>query len=689
MFQHGQMTNSSSTSRAAELLVLLEEVARHPGDVSGDRITRLVALIRPHGREGVVAAESRLRALLRLLASRSDLAAALSAYLNALLTSRMHRTLYSESGVLANQGFFTGLASRLFGRLLPPAIDPDFLRDLFSQAFDDTGDGEWLAAIPEEDWQALLELLDVDGEGFAPARQQLRHELFEAMRMASHRLAALGMEPALLRYLPALARHESPFLAQSDEVGALIARHAATDAPDAHDGHLEVLLGQCDRYVDAIRRRSREAGVGVNLVFVLARIEQIAERLRLLRTLALPDAADDAATLRRRATAFFVQLVQQENRRHSLRDLFAGTTQLLARRVTEQASKSGEHYVTGTRGEFFAMFRAAAGAGLIIGAMAMIKILTAKLHLPPVWEAVAYSLNYGLGFVIVHLLHLTIATKQPAMTAATLAASLDGKQSRDARLGVLVDLAAQVSRTQWISIAGNVSIGFLTALAIAMTTGQFLDWHPVSQAKGEHLLHELHPWQSLALVHAAIAGVFLFLSGLISGYYDNQSLYHRVPERLRRVKWLRRWLGESRLGRLADYVEHNLGALAGNFLFGCMLGCTPIVGKMLGMPLDIRHVAFASANLAYGLESLDFRVPWQDIAICALGVMLVGLTNLMVSFSLAMKVALRSRGIRHEDTSGLSVKLAERFLTRPRDFFWPPKSAPDNDGAPPSAPPNG
>ena len=146
----------------------------------------------------------------------------------------------------------------------------------------------------------------------------------------------------------------------------VFARHAVAGAPGAYDGHLEVLLDQCDRYVDAIRRRSREAGVGVNLVFVPARIEQIAERLRLLRTLALPDPADDAATLRRRATAFFVQLVQQENRRHSLRDLFAGTTQLLARRVTEQASKSGEHYVSGTRGEFFGMFRAAAGAGSAI-----------------------------------------------------------------------------------------------------------------------------------------------------------------------------------------------------------------------------------------------------------------------------------------------------------------------------------
>jgi site-specific recombinase len=679
---------SPRISQSAELQTLLARIADRPDDASGDVLAGIIALIRPHGREGVEAAESRFRILLRLLGANPELASALALHLKAVLTKRMHRTLYSESGVLATQGFFSGLSTRLLERMLPPAVDDDFLRDLFSEVFDVAGDGFWMAAIPREDWGTLLDLLDIEGEAFAPARRQCWLELFEAMRMASHRLAALGMEPALLRYMPALARHESPFLAQSDEIREFIARQTRAEEPQPHDGHLEVLLEQCSDYVDTIRRKSREAGVGVNLVFLLARIEQIVARLRLLRTLVLPDEPDDRAGVRQRAIDFFLLLVRQENRRHSLRDLFAGTTQLLARRVTEQASKSGEHYVTGSRSEFVQMFRAAAGAGFIIGAMALIKVLTSKVHMPAIWEALAHSLNYGLGFVIIHLLHLTIATKQPAMTAATLAAALDGKQNRDARLNVLVDLATQVSRTQWISIAGNVVIGFLTSLAIAMTAAEFMDWRPVDTVKGAHLLHDLSPWQSLALLHAAIAGVFLFLSGLISGYYDNQSLYLRVPERLERVKWLRRMLGEYRLSRLADYVEHNLGALMGNFLFGCMLGCTPIIGALLGLPLDIRHVAFSSANLAYGLQALDFNVPWSVIAFSVAGVILIGMTNLLVSFSLAMKVALSSRGIKPEDTRGLSVKLAKRFLIRPRDFFWPPKDPPPEAAAQETAVPD-
>lgn len=275
--------------------------------------------------------------------------------------------------------------------------------------------------------------------------------------------------------------------------------------------------------------------------------------------------------------------------------------------------------------------------------------------------------------MLVHILHLTIATKQPAMTAATLASAIDEEKDADARLDRLAELAAQVSRTQWVSIAGNVVIGFLTALFIVMVGSEFLGWHPVTASKGAHLLADLHPWRSLALVHAAIAGVYLFLSGLISGYYDNQALYNRVPERLRRVKWLRTLLGPARLDRVASYVEHNLGALVGNFLFGCMLGSTGIIGVFFGLPIDIRHVSFASANLAYAIQAQGFDVGWRAIAVGTLGVILIGVVNLVVSFVLALKVALRSRGITAAETDGLTARVLQRLRRTPLEFFVPPK----------------
>jgi site-specific recombinase len=672
------MSRNPGASVADPIAELLEELRSGSVANGGEWLARLVATVRPARREGNDAAVLRLCALLELLEQRPEHAAAFASHLNLLLSTRMHRVLYADPGVLSSHGFWTGLVRRVLGRLLPPAVDADYLRDLVDEVFDHPRDHEWMEAVPREDWDRLLCAIGLDGAAFEPARRRCRHEVLEALRLASVRLAALGTESALLQYLPALARHESPFLGQAAEMRDFLLGQLGERTAD--DGsHWEVLLQQCDAYVAAVRRRSREAGVSVELVYLLARIELTIARIRLLRDLLVPvgrTTPELVATPRARVVDFFLRLVRQENRRNSVRDLFRGTTELMARRVTEQASRSGEHYITASRGEFVAMYRAAAGAGFIIAALALLKMQITVLHLPLLWEGVAYSLNYGLGFVLIHLLHLTIATKQPAMTATTLAAALDGRDSREARLEALADLAAEVSRTQWVSIAGNVTITILTAFAISLTAVQFLGWQAAGAEKAAHLLHDLHPWQSLALLHAAIAGVFLFLSGLISGYYDNQALYHRIPQRLRRVKWLRRVIGERRLAALADYVEHNLGALAGNFLFGCMLGFTPVIGVLLGLPLDIRHVAFASANFAYGLVGLQFAVPPATVVVSLAGVLLIGLVNLLVSFSLALRVALRSRGINREQTEGMWRRVLRRFLDRPRDFFLPPAEVP-------------
>lgn len=674
----------------ADLTELLQTLLAGPCPTSGDRLAALVGLLRPPRGAGHEVAESRLRQLIRLLRLRPDLAVALGRYLARLVETRSQRLLFAESGVLDSAGFASGLWRRLLGRMLPPPVDERFLRDLIAQVFERPRDHEWLDAIPAEDWRTLLQVLDVDGPSFDGVRRRGREELLEATRLVSVRLAALGSDPALLRYLPELALHDSPFLAQADEVrGWLAARTGGAPAGQPGDRHLEVLLDQCEEYCERVQRRSREAGVAVDLVFVLARIRQSIRRLHVLRAVLDAPGAPDSRADHDEVIRLCLAIIRQENRRHSIRDLFRGTVELLARRVTEQASHSGEHYVSRTHDEFVAMYRAAAGAGFIIGTMALVKILLVKLDLPLLWEAAALSLNYGLGFVLIHVLGLTIATKQPAMTAATLAAALDGTQGREARLEALTRLAAEVNRSQWVSIAGNVTVGFLTALAISMIAGAFLGWQPVDPGKASHLLHDLHPWKSLALLHAAIAGVYLFLSGLISGYYDNQALYHRIPERLRRVRWLRFLLGEARLARVADYVGDNTGALMGNFLFGCMLGSTPVIGELLGLPLDIRHVAFASANLAYGLQGQGFDVGAWTVAASALGVLLIGLTNLLVSFSLAMRVALRSRGILPEQTRGLTARVLRRFVASPREFIWVPRQAGPADGEGPDRGPRG
>src|SRR5690606_41096394 len=109
-------------------------------------------------------------------------------------------------------------------------------------------------------------------------------------------------------------------------------------------------------------------------------------------------------------------------------------------------------------------------------------------------------------------------------------------------------------------------------------------------------LHDLNPFTSLAIPHAAIAGVCLFLSGLLAGYFDNMAVYRKVGPRLKAHVRLSQLMGQERLYRFADYIERNLGALAGKFMFGIMLGSMGTIGFVLGLPLVMRRSALAGAS---------------------------------------------------------------------------------------------
>jgi site-specific recombinase len=594
-------------------------------------------------------------------------------YVSGQLAQRRHRFLYAGSGILDNSGFFTALRRRLSDRLLPPALDHRFLGDMLEEVFCQPDDSIWLAHIAPDLWDELADVIGFGAQAPHAGRQRVTLEMIDALRIVACRLAALGLEPDLVRYHAPLAQYESPFQALQREIDAQAERMlgALDDVAAVDLAHAQVLLAQCADALERIRRQSRESGAAVKLSWHLTRGAQMIDRAALLMRLLAPQAADER---RAQALAFFLTLVRNECRRNSVRDLVGSLFGLLALQVTEHASKTGEHYVTRDRAEFWQMFRAAAGAGVIVAFMALIKVFIGNLHLAPIWEAVGFSLNYGLGFVLIHLLGFTIATKQPAMTAATLAAALEpGNGPSRGPLLAMVELIVQVVRSQLIAIMGNVIVAFAVSLAVAYAWGAVFGMPAVTTDKAAHLLHDLHPWRSLAIVHAAIAGCCLFLAGLISGYYDNKAIYNRVPQRLLRVSVLKRCLGERRLARLADYIEHNLGALAGNFLFGCMLGSMGTLGFLLGLPLDIRHVTFAAANLAYGTQAAAVWPGWHTVLVLTAGVLLIGATNLAVSFTLALRIALKSRGVRFAERRHLLRLLLERLRARPRDFMWPPE----------------
>lgn len=667
------------------MLFILEQITATPDNTASDHLAALVGTLRPQKNSPEGYAADKVRALTQLLCEHPEHAAGLRRYLITLLSTRRQTSLYTDVGILSNDGFFTELYRRMMYRLLPPALDERNLADTIENVLPNNDDYLWVTNVPPENWHTLFLVLktaahDAEVEGLS-TRKTLT-ELLQAVQILSYRISAIGIEPDLIRIYSDIKAFESPFLMQNVELHRYLDSfmHHMDDntAPLEDAKQVLVLLEQCEEVVTRIRKSILRLGTSVSLTYRLVRIQQNINRMRMLLTMiehhAVPE-TDDAVTASQemQTLKFGLQLVKEQNRKFKVRELLKNNINLLARTVTENASRTGEHYIAENRSEYSAMYRSAAGAGLIIGFMAMIKIATSYLHAAPLIEAFLFSMNYSLGFVLIHILHFTVATKQPAMTASRIAAGLHVNDGKRIDQDSLVDMIVKVLRTQFVAVLGNLTLAFPTAYWLATAYFQLTGHHYVSPDKAAHMLNDINPFSTLALFYAGIAGVCLFLAGLISGYYDNKALYTRISKRIVRATWITRITGVRRAQRLGDYLEVGLGGIMGNFYFGILLGTMGTIGFMLGLPLDIRHITFAAANFAIALVGLDGNVSGHVITVSILGVLGIGIMNLLVSFSLALFVALRSRRIQTVPRGKILKGLWLRFLKTPADFFRPPK----------------
>lgn len=604
-----------------------------------------------------------------VLAAEPSYARRLARVLVVVAGARVFQAVHTDAGIGYADGAFTRIRRAWAQRLLPP-VEPEagaWLRHVFADT-----DADWLAEVAEGQWLELAARLEAAGAE-ADATREASARIDTAIRTLAARLAGEGTDAELQRNAPELAESESPFLALAGTATRYLQHHQAwldglvearEDSSALHD-----LIGQCRQVLIGVHERSLRTGTSIRLTHLQRRLERMLTRLAWL-----VDVIDDTPATRALATAGLVHDYADAARRHgSSRAVLADAADVLAVRIVDNASHHGEHYAAETRAEWRAMFKAAAMGGWVIALMALCKVGITGLHLAPLNHALLVSLNYGLGFVLIHLIGGAVATKQPSMTAALLARSLGSERGR--HYGELSRLIECICRTQLIAIAGNVLVAMPVSLAVWLAWSAAFGASPVPLEKARLMAHELSPVASLALPHAALAGVCLFLAGLISGFFDNQAAYRQLGERLRAHPSLRQRISPPRLDRVASYLDANWGSLWGNLLFGFLLGGVGTLGVLFGLPLDIRHVAFGSANYVYSGMTLAAEMPLWQWFLNALGVLLIASVNLGVSFALALWLALRARGLGLRRATGtLGRAVAARWRAGRRGFFLPPRN---------------
>ncbi|MGE0525708.1 MAG: hypothetical protein AB7G93_16995 [Bdellovibrionales bacterium] len=579
------------------------------------------------------------------------------------LSSRDFTTALTETGLTLEAGVFTEVYKRLEYKLLPKSVDNADILGFLMRLFDSQSDASWLETVDRDLFGRFLGLLLPDREALI---EELAPQIFMSLEILSLRLAGLGYDPLVTHRLRPRREYRHAFMDVSRHVHSLMDGKGESALPDLREA-----LNRCSEAVKWIRSRRNVDGASLDLTYRLMKIQQVVHRMQLLIDLIQCMLSGWKG---QPAQQLFFEIVLAAIRRFDLSRFLGENLELLAFQITEHTGRAGEHYITRSRAEWQSMLKSAAMGGVIVAGLAMCKILLSKLGMPPVPEALVYGSLYAGGFLMIYSIGATLATKQPAMTASTLASSLDVAKTSSDAMDNLSEVIIRTIRSQLGALLGNYTMAFPVAALVSWAL--YRAGIPLmSPEKAASMLKSLHPFQSLSFFYAAIAGVGLFLSGLLAGAADNWFIFNNVGLRLKQSLFLRRLVGPQNLDRAILTIDQNLGFWTGNASLGFYLGTAGAIGTITGLPIDTRHITFSSASFGAGLASLNFQASTGVVLMIVAGVFVMGLINLAVSFSLSLLVVVKSRQIRFAQTGELFRLLWQKFRRCPWDFVFPPRES--------------
>ncbi len=642
-----------------------------------DFLIELVGKIRPDRPRNIQQAELKFKALLYSLQQDRSLLFSLR---RSLLTQFLNTdivTALTESGITSSRGFVQELLSKLKHKVLPPLQKKNDFLFVINRVFYQRSDYKWVEGINPDLWKDFFELLGIQ---INLTETALISQLQQSLRVLSYRLANTGLEKEIRLRFDQHHSADYPFMEQNRLINLYLERQQHSHNEEEKKillNNINEALYNCRQSVTWLKEKRALDGTSLSQTFLMVRMEQHIERL-----LIIIDVLDgDQQFNTERFIQYFCKVIRFENRKNSVGEFLSDNLALLAYQIAEHKGRKGEAYIAVSKKDFVFLFKTAMTGGFIISFIAIFKNLLGKLPLAPFWQGLVYGTNYAFGFVLMDQVGGTLATKQPAYTASAVAGSLDSKKmAGKPDLKNLAITVSRVSRSQIASFAGNLLVVFPLTYLLAWL------WHLVTGGKIAEgagalaLLQAQHPWESLALLYACFTGFFLFLSGIIAGYVENHVVYGKVPERLSMHPILNNTMSKKRLNRLVNLLRRSSGTLAGSISLGFFLGIAGPLGKIMGLPFDIRHITISAGNTAIGFYGLDHQLPLTYLAIIVFGVLLIGFLNFLVSFSLAFLVAVKSRGIRLKDYPeflGILWKFIRRY---PFDFFFPPLQprTPDN-----------
>lgn len=611
---------------------------------------------------------TRLRLLFQLLERQPEVRKKVAQTLRSIVRDTQALDLFADTGLPRGAGFMYELLSRLVSGLLPNPPDTRDLADIFDRLFPRESVADWLEQLDAEHASQIIDLFQHGETPEEGGWVALRTDLEDAMVQLADRICVVGSHRNVRKRLGKVVFRELPFQKFTPALEALLARRQSGTPLNELAAELNVVRAvadACDRAVEEVIGHLEKTGVSTALVYDIERLRSQVRRLELLL-----EAWSAAALEPQRKLSIIADLVRQNHARRSVRELCRQNLHLLTRRIVERNAETGEHYVARDGREYMGMLRSAAGGGAVLGVTTFVKLLLAKLVLAEFFRGAFFGLNYAVSFVVVQLLGFSVATKQPATTAPALARRM-GELHTASQLDALVDEVVFLIRSQIASVFGNLALVIPATLLLDVIWKEITGGHIVDQHKAEVIMGSVAPLSG-CWIFAIFTGVLLWLSSLFAAWADNWFVLHKLSPALANHRGLQRRLGPTRALRLSVWLEHNLAGLAGNISLGLMLGIVPSIAVFFGLPLDVRHVTLSTGQVTAAFAFLGSGHFWMVSTVgIVIGILGIGLLNILVSFSLALFVAIRARNVRGPELRLFYRALLKRVLKSPLSFVLP------------------
>lgn len=548
--------------------------------------------------------------------------------------------LFSVSGINLHSSLTNELFDRFFAKFSFHHQTEGDIAHHFEHIISDENQIEWIRNLDDLSRGKIRSYLE-----FIFPREQINNYYNESISYLVAQLSAEGLDPKLHKRYFTEKINSSVFFQLNAKWTSLLKAELLeqTEVTQKIREEFEATLQECRQKIQSAPELFQVKGVDSDLVFKLEKIKSLEARISFLFKSKYQRTSPEEDGL------FYYELLKAFVDQNKILNFASATFTVVAKQIITINAGKASDYIAKNKEHFVSLFKMALGGGALTAVTVIFKFLIAKTGLTGFWLGFFQMINYSSSFLLIHYLHFTLATKQPANTASRLADLMTTNQKMP-DLNTIVEEVKSVLKSQVLSVLGNilavVPMVMLFAYLYLFASGEhFLSTHSANYTLDSLKLVSLVP------LYAIFTGIILWTAGLFGGWINNFFVFYDLDK-----------LFSQKLKTKASSL---FSALGSNIYLGFFLGVLPEILKFMQIPLDVRHITLSSGTLFLALPVLGFQnISWLAYFNIFLGLFVIAFFNIFTSFFLTIRLSFKASAISKERQLLIYRKLLKSLLMK-------------------------